>query len=730
MSLQSLTSCLKQTFGYDSFRPLQREIMEATLQGRDALAVLPTGAGKSLCYQLPALVRDGLTIVVSPLIALMKDQVDQLQASGVNATFLNSTLEATEARNRLDGLGRGDYQMLYVAPERLMLPDFLSRLKNWKVCALAVDEAHCISEWGHDFRPEYRRLKEVRQWTGNIPILALTATATERVREDIIKQLELENPVRFLASFNRPNLKYQVIPKAGAAAQVCNFASGRPEDSGIVYCQSRKTTEALAATLRANGFSAVAYHAGLDPAEREKNQDAFLRDEAKIVCATVAFGMGINKPNVRYVIHADMPKNIEGYYQETGRAGRDGLPADCLLLFSRGDFMKYVRFLDDIPDEQARQVAHHQLDQMTHFAENDACRRIGLLGYFGEIWTHENCEGCDHCLEPREKWDATIDVQKLLSCVLRIRQAGNFNVGLNHVSEVLTGGMSEKIQRWKHEQLKTHGIGKHQPRPYWVDLGRQLLRMGLLVSSEDQFQTVTVSQQGIDLLKNRAAVMLTRSMMVTRSQPLARTGEIPCDTGLFERLRALRKELADARNVPPYVVFSDVTLRHFSRDYPRDDQALLKIPGVGEKKREDYGIAFLGVIRDWVKQSVPKQFEPLTSVTAQTAPRKTKVADGISDTAHETLTLWKLGKTVAEIMAIRGFKDTTIEGHLAEAIAEGEFIDPRAFYTIAEEREMHAALAGYHEVSLKPVYEQLEGRISYGKLKLYRAASANLTESC
>ncbi|MEO8614362.1 MAG: DNA helicase RecQ [Luteolibacter sp.] len=727
MSLQSLTSCLKQTFGYDSFRPLQREIMEATLDGRDALAVLPTGAGKSLCYQLPALVRDGLTIVVSPLIALMKDQVDQLQASGVSATFLNSTLEPTEARNRLDGLGRGDYQMLYVAPERLMLPDFLSRLKDWKVCALAVDEAHCISEWGHDFRPEYRRLKEVRQWTGNIPVLALTATATERVREDIVKQLELENPARFLASFNRPNLKYQVIAKAGAAAQVCNFASGRPEDSGIVYCQSRKTTEALAATLRANGFSAVAYHAGLDPAEREKNQDAFLRDEAKIVCATVAFGMGINKPNVRYVIHADMPKNVEGYYQETGRAGRDGLPADCLLLFSRGDFMKYVKFLDDIPDEQARKVAHQQLDQMTHFAENDACRRVGLLAYFGEIWTQGNCSGCDHCLEPREKWDATIDVQKLLSCVLRIRQAGNFNVGLNHVAEVLTGGMSEKIQRWKHEQLKTHGIGKDQPRPYWVDLGRQLLRLSLLVSSEDQFQTVAVSQQGIDLLKNRATVMLTRSSIVPRPQALARTGDIPCDTGLFERLRALRKELADARNVPPYVVFSDVTLRHFSRDYPRDDRALLKIPGVGEKKREDYGMAFLSAIRDWLGESVPQEFAPLSSVTAQAAPRKPKVAYGLSDTANETLTLWKLGKTVTEIMAIRGFKDTTIEGHLAEAIAQGEFIDPRAFYSVAEEREMQAALAGYDEVSLKPVYEQLEGRISYGKLRLYRAVSANLT---
>jgi len=610
MSLQQLSSRLKQTFGYDEFRPLQREIMETSLGGKDALAVLPTGAGKSLCYQLPALVREGLTVVVSPLIALMKDQVDQLEASGVAATFLNSTLDGDEARRRIDGLDRGIYQLLYVAPERLMLPDFLARLNAWKIAALAVDEAHCISEWGHDFRPEYRRLKEVRQLIPHISVLALTATATERVREDIVRQLELREPALFLASFNRPNLKYQVIAKSGAAAQVCNFANARPDESGIVYCQSRKNTEALAATLRAQGFSAVAYHAGLDAQERAKNQDAFLRDEAKIVCATVAFGMGINKPNVRYVIHADLPKNIEGYYQETGRAGRDGLPADCLLLFSRGDVMKYLKFLDEIPDEQAREVAHRQLDQMTHFAESDCCRRVSLLGYFGENWSLENCGGCDHCLHPREKWDATIDVQKLLSCVLRIRQAGNFSVGLNHVSEVLTGGMSEKIIRWRHDSLSTHGIGKDQPRAYWVDLGRQLLRAGLLVASTDQFPTVAVSHEGVQALKKRETIMLTRALSIPKSKA-PRTGDIPCDSALFEHLRILRKQLADANNVPPYVVFSDVTLRHLCRDYPTDNATMLRIPGVGEKKLTDYGQTFMGSIRDWLADHPRESFAAL-----------------------------------------------------------------------------------------------------------------------
>ncbi|GAA5122448.1 DNA helicase RecQ [Luteolibacter yonseiensis] len=720
MSLQLLSSRLKQTFGYNEFRPLQREIMEASLGGRDTVAILPTGAGKSLCYQLPALVREGLTVVVSPLIALMKDQVDQLEASGVAATFLNSTLDSNEARRRTDGLAAGEYQLLYVAPERLMLPDFLMRLRNWKIAALAVDEAHCISEWGHDFRPEYRRLREVRGVLPEIPVLALTATATGRVREDIIRQLELRDPAVFLASFNRPNLKYQVVGKSGAAAQVCNFVNARPDESGIVYCQSRKNTESMAATLRAQGFSAVAYHAGLDAEERANNQEAFLRDEAKIVCATVAFGMGINKPNVRYVIHADMPKNIEGYYQETGRAGRDGLPSDCLLLFSRGDVTKYLGFIDAIPDEHARAVAHEQLDQMAHFAESDTCRRVTLMGYFGESWPLENCGGCDHCLSPREKWDATTDVQKLLSCVLRIRQAGGFSVGMNHLSEVLTGGMSEKIVGWKHHLLTTHGIGKDQPRDHWVDLGRQLLRLGLLVGSRDKFSTISVTQQGIDTLKRRDTVMLTRSLNVAKSKA-ARTGDIPCDTGLFERLRSLRKELADARNIPPYVVFSDVTLRHCSRDYPQNDAALLRVPGVGEKKLDDFGRAFIDVIRDWLSENERLEFAPLE--IAASAPPVSTGKGILSGTAAQTFDLFSSGRSIEEIAAMRDLAVSTVEGHLGQAVESGKNIDPHRLYTVGEEEEMRAAFEGYDEPTLKPVFEQLEGRISYGKLRFYRAAN-------
>ena len=476
--MSTLEQKLKEVFGYDTFRPHQREIAECFLAGRDTLAVLPTGAGKSLCYQLPAVVRDGLTVVVSPLIALMKDQVDQLTASGVAATFLNSTLDSAEAKKRFAKLYAGEYRMLYLAPERLMLPDFLPKLGDWGMKALAVDEAHCISEWGHDFRPEYRRLREVRETFADIPLLALTATATPRVREDILTQLELREPEVFIASFNRPNLTYRVVPKAKAAAQVVKFVRDRDEDAGIVYAQSRRAAESLANALREAGIKAAPYHAGLDANERSRNQEAFLRDDVQVICATIAFGMGINKPNVRFVIHADLPKNVESYYQETGRAGRDGLPSECLLLYSRGDVVKYLRFFEEIADHQARNEARTQLEKMIHLAEDERCRRVALLGYFGENWTEENCGACDQCLAPREKWDATTDVQKLLSCIVRLRQKSGFSTGLNHAVEVLTGGKSEKILRWGHDTVSTHGVGSDQPRVYWVDLGRQLLRLG------------------------------------------------------------------------------------------------------------------------------------------------------------------------------------------------------------------------------------------------------------
>jgi ATP-dependent DNA helicase RecQ len=596
----ALSATLKQVWGYDSFRPLQREIIEASLAGRDVLAILPTGAGKSLCYQLPAVVREGLTVVVSPLIALMKDQVDQLQAAGVAATALNSSLDDAEARRRWTDLEAGRTRILFVAPERLMMPDFLARLARRDIAALAVDEAHCISEWGHDFRPEYRQLAEARRALGDVPVLAMTATATPRVRDDIVAQLGLRAPEVFVASFNRPNLTYRVLAKDGAAAQAVRYCREHADDAGIVYCQSRRSVEAMAAALDKAGVRAAPYHAGLDAATRARNQEAFLRDDVRVVCATVAFGMGINKPNVRFVIHADLPKNIEGYYQETGRAGRDGLPGECLLLYSRGDVAKYIGFLEEIEDEDARRAARAQLDRMAAFADTPRCRRAELLAYFGERWPDAGCGGCDNCLEPRERYDATLDGQKLLSCVLRIAQKSGFGVGLQHVADVLAGADNEKIRKWFHNGLSTYGIGKDRPRAEWVSLGRQLVQSGHLASGDGPFPTLALTELGIDALRNRTPIMLTKPIVApsarSAKQPAAAPGLIACDEALLARLKAKRRAIAESRGVPGYIVFNDATLRHMAAAKPRTREEFLAVPGVGEKKYADFGEAFRTVI--------------------------------------------------------------------------------------------------------------------------------------
>jgi ATP-dependent DNA helicase RecQ len=590
---------LKDVFGYDSFRPHQREIIEAALEGRDVFALLPTGGGKSLCFQLPALLQEGLTLVVSPLIALMKDQVDALRSLGVPATYLNSSLDTAESRNRLRGLHNGEFKLLYVAPERLMLDHWTENLQAWKIARVAVDEAHCISEWGHDFRPEYRQLARLRKLLPDIPVMALTATATGRVREDILQRLELRTPASFQASFNRPNLTYKVIPKDQPVRQILEYIKKRPNESGIVYCASRKGAELVADSLAARGIRALPYHAGLDSAQREEHQEKFLRDEARVICATIAFGMGINKPNVRYVIHHDLPKNLEGYYQETGRAGRDGLPSDCLLLFSAGDAAKQTYFIDEMTDPHEQGVARTQLRQMMHYAESPACRRLDLLGYFGEVWQDVPCLACDNCLTPREVYDGTIPAQMFLSCVLRIRRSGGFSTGMNHVVEVLRGADTEKIRAWNHHDLSTYGIGKDRPRAEWLGIGRELLRMGYLTLGTGNFQTVELTPEGSAALKDRRPIPLTQPM----SKPATtarrvRSGEIECDDALFEKLRTLRKKLADERSVPAYIIFGDNTLRQMARDYPQTPADFSRISGVGEKKRAEFAESFAAVIRD------------------------------------------------------------------------------------------------------------------------------------
>jgi len=615
-----LLSALKKHFGYDQFRPLQREIMHDALAGRDLFVLMPTGGGKSLCFQLPALMRGGLTIVVSPLIALMKDQVDALQTSGIRATYLNSTLDREEAKARWRRLHRGEYRLLYVAPERLMLETFLERALNWDIAQFAIDEAHCISEWGHDFRPEYRELKKLRKHLPDVPIMALTATATERVRADIIKELELRDPRAYVASFNRPNLTYRVIPKTAAYEQLLTFVRSRPNDSGIIYCASRKRTESLARNLNEDGVSAKPYHAGLTNVERTKHQDAFLRDDVRVITATIAFGMGINKPNVRFVVHYDLPKNLESYYQETGRAGRDGLPSECVLLFSPGDVAKQLHFIDEKTEKEAR-IARAQLQQMVHYAETRKCRRATLLEYFGETYPAKrdgvggqtpplqvSCESCDNCLQPRETFDGTVQAQKFLSCVYRIHARHGFGFGLGHIVDVLRGAETEAIRQRGHNELSTYGIGSELKRREWQAIGRELLRLGLIECAPGKFATLSLTPAGLEALRKRTSIVLTKQIEIAEKSARIKPGAIECDEALFERLRVLRRQLADERGVPAYIIFSDVSLREMARKYPANSTEFRRIPGVGEQKLKDFGEAFLSEIKSHSAENPPRTF--------------------------------------------------------------------------------------------------------------------------
>jgi len=716
-----LRDLLKRHFGFDAFRPLQEEIIRDALAGRDVLALLPTGGGKSLCFQLPALARPGLTVVVSPLISLMKDQVDALRAAGIEATFLNSSLDADEARARVRDLGRGRYRLLYAAPERLMIPGFLDALRAWNAGLFAVDEAHCISEWGHDFRPEYRQLAGLRDAFPDAPLMALTATATARVREDIVRQLGLRDARRYIASFNRPNLTYRVLPKTDAFAQVLALLRARPGDGGIVYCHSRRSTELLATRLAGAGIRALPYHAGLDAAVRTRHQELFRRDEARVVCATIAFGMGINKPNVRFVVHADLPKNIESYYQETGRAGRDGLPGECVLLYSPGDAVKQARFIDEKPDPGEREIARAQLQQMLHYAESAECRRTMLLRYFGEAREEPRCDACDNCLTPRDAYDGTTDAHKLLSCVYRVVERNGFPVGLNHVVEVLHGADTEKIRRWRHDTLSTWGIGRDRTRKEWQATGRELMRLGLLRQSDDLYRTLELTPEGHAVLRERKTVSLTRPVAPPEyARP--RAGDLACDEALFERLRRLRKELADARDVPAYVVFSDVALRQMARRYPADEEAFSRISGVGERKLREFGHDFIQAIAAHLREQPQVAFDDAEPGPLAPPPRRAPGGLGLLNaTARETLRQYREGRSIAEIAADRGLSSSTVSGHLSDALDAGEAVDAGRLFTAEERARVEAAFAAKGTGSLAAVRERLGRTVDYDRLRIFRA---------
>ena len=589
---------LRSRFGFDRFLPLQEKIINNALGGNDSLVVMPTGGGKSVCHQLPSLCLDGLTMVVSPLIALMKDQVDGLKVNGIAAEFINSTLRPPEiGRIQSDALA-GHLKILYLAPERLVLPRFREFLRALDVGLIAIDEAHCISEWGHEFRPDYRNLKVLRRDYPAVPIMALTATATERVRNDIIEQLNLRDPGVFLSSLNRTNLSYQIQPKRRAFNSLLSVLRRHRNEAAIIYCISRKRTEEIAEDLSEQGFRALPYHAGLDAKLRRETQERFTRDEVPIVVATIVFGMGIDKPDIRLVVHYEMPKSVEAYYQETGRAGRDGMPAECLLFYSPADGAQYNYFIDQMDDEQEKATARRKLEQMVEYCELRTCRRRFLLGYFGERLMGANCGACDICETTRENFDATVETQKILSAAIRTGE----RFGVNHLVEILRGANTKKIRQLRHNELPEYGVALDVSADRLKDIAEQLIGKGLLVKHGTAYPVIGVTQAGRDFLRGQETVRLERPASDTGSR--YRDGDVKTeyDFELFQQLRTLRKTLADERNVPPFVVFGDKTLIGMASNLPQSRESFAAINGVGSAKLAEFADQFLALIKAYANE--------------------------------------------------------------------------------------------------------------------------------
>ncbi|HEY9001867.1 MAG TPA: DNA helicase RecQ [Mucilaginibacter sp.] len=704
------TQALQKYFGYSEFRHQQEAIIQHILNDQDVLALMPTGGGKSLCYQLPAVLMDGLTIVISPLIALMKDQVDSLNLNGIPAAFLNSTQSPDEQQRITDQLKKGNIKLLYLAPERLFGQgsNLISFLKSLPVCLIAIDEAHCISHWGHDFRPEYLMLAGLKNEFPKIPVIALTATADKLTRKDILEKLNLRNPAEFVSSFNRANITYRIVPKKNSFNQLLAFLDERKEDSGIIYCLSRKSTEELAADLKNEGFAAEAYHAGMDNADKARNQEAFLKDEVKIIVATIAFGMGINKSNVRYVVHVDLPKNIEGYYQETGRAGRDGLPSDALLLYSYGDANKLQRFARVEGNEEQSAIMLKKLDDMVKYCQLQTCRRQYLMHYFDESFP-DNCGSCDICLSEYQKFDATLIAQKALSAVARLKE----RFGNTYVIDFLRGSKREKI--WEeHKQLKTYGIGADISRTDWFRYLRELVALGYLQVTADAYPVLKLTDKSEAVLKGQQKVELIASQTTEE-----RTAEvIPYEGGLLQELKMTRRDIAASQNVPPYMILSDVALIEMATYLPQTLDELRLISGFGDIKLARYGREFLVPVKNYcVKNGLASRIKQKSTKRVQKAGHeRTNNRLRSSDTKIETFTLYRSGKTIQEIAAERGLATTTIEGHLSYFVQTGE-INVLEFVKEEKIPAIKDAVESYGYERLSPLKEVLGDNYSYGEIR-------------
>lgn len=714
MNINQALEILKHQFGYDSFRMNQQSAIETVLNKKDCVVLMPTGGGKSLCYQIPALMSDGLTLVVSPLIALMKDQVDALKNNGVAAAFLNSTQTSREQTEIFQKIKSGEIKILYVAPERLLQSgdQFIEFLKMINVSLFAIDEAHCISSWGHDFRPEYIQLGKLKRHFPEIPLIALTATADKLVRKDIIERLNLKDYELFVSSFNRPNIYYEVKPKRKSYDQLLDFLTERRDESGIVYCLSRNSAENLAADLRGEGFSALPYHAGLDKETRDKNQELFLKDEVKIVVATIAFGMGIDKSNVRFVVHIDLPKNVESYYQETGRAGRDGLESSALLFFSWADVKKLKDFAAIENNQRQSEIMLRKLQLMGEYGEIKSCRRKFLLNYFDEEMV-EDCGNCDNCNTTFERFDGTIIAQKALSAVARTDQ----RMGITYLVDFLRGSKSQKI--WdSHKNLKTYGIGADISKDEWLAYFKDLIGQGFLEQRDNgQFLTIALTDKSFDVLKgNRAVELIKVTQKEEKKSSLVSDVSLPYERELFDELKLVRTEFARNENVPPYVVFSDAALIEMATYLPQNSSDMLKISGVGDVKMDKYGLDFLKTVKEYCRENDLDSKMDLKNPKRETKKRTKRNSDG-ENTFDVSLKLFRSGLSIQEVADERGLSSNTIETHLVKFIPTGEIKLTEIVPAEKVDAIRQAILELSSENGITPIKEYLGEDFSYGEIR-------------